>query len=389
MSVWFAGSAVAPALRAVWHLSGSQAAWLTSSVQLGFVVGTFGAAVLNLPDLLPSRWYFATAALLASIANALLLSVSGYSAALVTRFAVGLFLAGVYPPAMKMAATWFQAERGLAIGTVVGALTIGKAGPYLLDALGGAAVHNVVVSTSTAALFAATIVALWYRDGPFAFPKRPFSWQLVRTVLSIPRMRFVTGGYLGHMWELYSFWAWISAFMMASASAEASTGAPPVPLGTVKVLAFIAIAIGSVGCIWGGRASDRYGRARVVTWALMVSGSCALLVGVAFGRSLWLLVPIVLVWGVAVVADSAQFSAMVTESVPAHTVGTALTLQTSLGFLLTTVTIQMVPPVVDLIGWRWAFSMLAIGPALGIASIRGLHHLAASPSPPGTPRLSA
>jgi MFS family permease len=370
MSPWFAASAAAPELMRLWHLSLSQSAWLTSAVQLGFVAGTLTAALFNVADLWPSRVYFAGAALAAAAANLGLLAVESFPVALALRFLTGVALAGVYPPAMKMAATWFKAERGLAIGAVVGALTVGKAAPYLVDAFGGARLEPILLATSAGAVVAAILIGLAYRDGPFAFPSRPFDWRLAGQVARLREIRLVTASYLGHMWELYSYWAWIAAFLTASIAAGASAeqrSAPPTGL-----LAFGAIAIGAVGCLWAGRMADRIGRERVVTWSLSVSGSCALLVGFAFGKSLWILLPVVLVWGVAVIADSAQFSALVTEVAPPHAVGTALTLQTSLGFLLTLVTIQLVPPVVGVVGWRWAFGFLAVGPVVGIACIQGL-----------------
>ncbi len=372
MSPWFAASAAAPELIREWGLSLGQTAWLTSAVQLGFVAGTLLAAVLNLADLWASRAYFAGAAVLAALANVGLLGVDAFAPALGLRFLTGLALAGVYPPAMKMAATWFKSDRGLAIGAVVGALTVGKAAPYLVESLGGARLAPTLVTTSAAALAAALLIGIGYRDGPHAFPSRPFDWKLATAAARVREMRLVTAGYLGHMWELYAFWAWIASFLAASrlaARAHLPVDGPP---GGTGVLAFAAIAIGALGCLWAGRVADQVGRERVVTWSLAASGSCALLVGLAFGRSLWLLLPIVLVWGVAVIADSAQFSALVTEVAPPHAVGTALTLQTSLGFLLTLVSIQLVPPLVGLVGWRWAFGFLAVGPVLGITAIQRL-----------------
>lgn len=374
MSLWFAANAVASMLRAEWQLSGSEVAWLTTVVQLGFVAGTAVSAVLNLADVIPARVLFATSAILGALANASLLGAGGYALALTTRFATGFFLAGVYPPAMKMAATWFRARRGLAIGTVVGALTVGKAVPYLVHAVPGAGVSGVVLTTSTAALLAALLVFSLYSDGPYQFPPRPFSWGLVGVVVRERKWRLATGGYLGHMIELYSFWTWIPAFVAASIAAEAQrTGVASADSSTAaSLLAFGIIAVGGAGCIWGGLSADRIGRERLVTIAMAASGTCALLVGLTFGRSLLLLGPVALAWGFFVIADSAQFSALVTESVPPHSVGTALTIQTSLGFLLTTVSIQAVPPMVSRVGWAWTFPMLAIGPVLGIWSIRRL-----------------
>ena len=236
---------------------------------------------------------------------------------------------------MKMAATWFRARRGLAVGTVVGALTVGKAGPYLVHAFPGAGVAPVVLVASASATVAALLIVLGYRDGPYPFTPRPFSWGLVASVLRNREWRLASGGYFGHMAELYSFWTWIPAFVAASLTA-ATGSAVASSSPQASVLAFGVIAVGGAGCIWGGLASDRIGRERLVTWAMAASGACALLIGFTFGRSLWLLVPVALAWGFFVIADSAQFSVLVTESVPAHAVGTALTIQTSLGFLLTT-----------------------------------------------------
>jgi MFS family permease len=374
MSLWFAASAVGPQLGVRWSLSTSEIGWLTAIVQLGFVIGTATSALLNLADIIPSRRLFAASALLGAIVNATLLLAPTYSAALVCRFATGFALAGVYPPAMKMISTWFRAQRGLAVGTVVGALTVGKAGPYLVHAIPGAGETPVVLSASIGALVAALLVAVWYTDGPYPFPPRPFSWGLLATVFRERRWRLATAGYLGHMFELYSAWTWLPVFVAASAAAA---GVPP---GTARdsrssAVAFAAIAIGGIGCVWGGRIADRRGREWLVTLSMAASGTCALLIGFAFGRSLVFLVPVALAWGFFVIADSAQFSVLVTESAPPHAVGTALTVQTSLGFLLTMISIQLVPPVQHIVGWRWAFAMLALGPLAGIASIRRLSRL--------------
>ena len=370
MSVWFAANAVAPQLAARWALSQTETGWLSSVVQLGFVLGTAIAAVLNLADTLPSRWYFAGAATAASAANAALLLAPSYRWALMCRAATGVCLAGVYPPAMKMAATWFRDRRSLAIGIVVGALTIGKAMPYLVHAIPGAGVREVITGSTLAVLLAAALIAVAYRDGPAPFPRRPFTLALVGAVLRDAHFRQVLGGYAGHMLELYACWIWLPSFLAASAIARGATVASSA--GWVNALSFVVLAAGAVGCVVGGELADRVGPVRLVVVAMFVSGVCALLTPVVFGAPSALVVVLLLVWSVSVIADSAQFSTLVTRVATPHAIGTALTLQTSIGFLLTTITIQLVPAVVGVVGWRYAFPLLALGPVIGIAAIRRL-----------------
>jgi hypothetical protein len=271
---------------------------------------------------------------------------------------------------MKMAATWFHERRGLAIGIVVGALTIGKAVPYLVHAIPGAGVRPVILVASAAPLLAAALIAIAYRDGPAPFPRRAFSFALVGVVFRDHRFRQALGGYSGHMLELYACWIWLPSFLAASAVARGYD--PQASAGWVAFLSFLVIAAGAIGCVIGGELADRIGYVRLVVIAMLVSGSCALLTPLVFGAPSFVVVALLMVWSVSVIADSAQFSTIVTRVVAPHAIGTALTLQTSIGFLLTTITIQLVPQLVPVVGWRYAFPVLAIGPAIGIALIRRL-----------------
>ena len=372
MSLWFTASAVTPYLQDRWGLDATEAGWLTTVVQLGFVAGTAIAALLNLADIWPARWYVATSALLAAICNSLVIALDDYRIALIARFATGLFLAGVYPPGMKMMATWFVQNRGLAIGALVGGITVGKAAPYLIRALDISA-NFVMLSASAAAALGGLMIALWYREGPHTFERRAFSWSLVGTVVRHRETRLAIGGYLGHMWELYAMWTLVAVFFFDYFVARGSSSASSV--ASSGIVAFLVIAAGGVGCVVAGRWADRLGRARITIWSMLVSGTCSLIIGWLLHAPVALVLALALIWGFAVVADSAQFSALVTEVAPKHAVGTALTLQTSLGFLLTAFTIWLAIRLHEMWDWRIAFGMLAIGPALGILAMRRLQSL--------------
>jgi MFS family permease len=363
MALWFSASAVAPELAVAWNLTPTQTGFLTSAVQVGFVVGALLSAVFTLSDTVPPRYLFAASALAGAGVTAVLATAVGSARpALGLRFLTGVALAGVYPPGMKVMAGWFERGRGLAIGTLIGALAVGSALPHLVRGIGGIGRPNVVLLVAAGLAALGGLLVLLVRPGPHQAPAAPFDPRAVRRILSDRGTMLANLGYFGHMWELYAVWTWIPAFLAAS---FALTDDPLATPQVAALLAFGTIAVGGLGAVLAGVGADRVGRTTVTSASMVVSGGASLLAGVVFGGSLVVLVPFVLVWGFAVVADSAQFSAAVTELAEGSYVGSALTLQTALGFLLTTVSIQLVPRLVDLVGWRWAFAPLALGPALG------------------------
>ena len=371
MAPWFSASAVGPALVSAWRLGPTGAAWLTISVQLGFVAGALVSAMLTLSDRWSARRLAAAASLAAAAATLGVAFSRGPVAGFALRVATGAALAGVYPPGMKIAAGWFRDGRGWAIGTLVGALTLGSATPHLVRWLVPAdAWRLVLVVAAASAALGAGLMLLVPHDGPYTAPSPPFSWSAAPRILRDRGVLLANAGYLGHMWELYAMWTWTATFVAASETARRGPGgsAP----GVAALVTFWVVGIGAIGCWLGGRYADRLGRTTVTSVAMVVSGVCALGVGLVYGRPLWILVPVLLVWGIAVIADSAQFSAAVSELAPAAYVGTALTLQTSLGFLLTAATIYLVPRTAQVTGWRWSMSVLAIGPALGVWAMQAL-----------------
>lgn len=360
MACWFSTTAIGPELARVWQLSPAQAGWLTNAVQIGFVLGALAASAVNLPDILPMTRLITLSAILTAMANAVVLLQPGFVGLFLARLVTGIALAGVYPPALKLMATWFVAGRGLAMGLLVGALTLGSAMPHLLRALGGDLDWRVVVAgASLGALVSAAIFGLAVAEGPHGFARASFDPRQTLRVLRDRPLRLATFGYLGHMWELYAMWAWFLTFALAAGQAA------PLPLGA-SVLTFLAISSGILGCALGGWLSDRIGRCWTTAGMMAVSGACAGLIGFAWGGPGWLLSLIAVIWGISIIGDSAQFSAAVTELSDRHLVGTALTLQLALGFALTVLAIWLMPHVAAALGgWRWTFLALVPGPAFG------------------------
>jgi len=379
MSLWFTGTAVLPEVTRIWN-SGipldrrlALGSWLTIAVQIGFAVGALAFALLNVPDIFSPITVFVASAILAAAANAgFTLAAAEPLPAILLRGATGFFLAGVYPPGMKIIAGWFQKGRGLALGIMIGALTVGSAVPHGVNSVGGIQWRAVVLLGSVQALIGALIVALAVREGPYAMPQARLDLSQIGEIVRNRPLRLANLGYLGHMWELYSMWGWIAVILAAASGWSKSKS----ELETTAV-----IAIGAVGCIWAGAASDRLQhsleaariaqRARVTIIAMSVSAVCCVVAALVFHSPVLLLL-VALIWGIAVIADSAQFSAIISEVAQKSYIGTALTLQTALGFLLTAFVIRLMAAIEARFGWQVALAAMALGPLLGIWAMMGL-----------------
>lgn len=373
MSLWFTGTAVLPQVTAIWGSGIPLASWLTIAVQIGFAVGAFAFALFNIPDIFSPITVLIVSSIAAAAANAGFALVATHPLpAIILRGATGFFLAGVYPLGMKILAGWFQKGRGLALGVMIGALTVGSAVPHGVNSFGGISWRAVVLLGSVQALLGALIVGVGVREGPYAMPKSQLDLSQIGEIVRNRALRLANLGYLGHMWELYSMWGWFAVILAASTG----WSRPQYELSTA-----IVIAIGAVGCIWAGVVSDRLQmaadavriaqRARVTVIAMAVSAACCVAAAVFFHSPVLLLL-IALVWGISVIADSAQFSAIISEVAQKSYMGTALTLQTSLGFLLTAFVIRLMAAIGNRFGWQTAVASMALGPLLGIWAMTGL-----------------
>ena len=362
MSPWFSTAAVLGQLREDWPLSSGQASWLIIVVQIGFVVGAVFSSLTNLADRIEPRRLILFGAIGASVANLFVVIGSSFEIALVARFVTGASLAAVYPPSLKAISSWYREGRGFALGVIVGALTLGSALPHLVNSIGGLPWQVTLVIVSLLTLGGGLIADRLCTDGPYGSAPALFDRAQIKTIMMNREFRLASAGYFGHMWELYAMWAWIAAFYgdVFESDRQASFAA------------FLAIAAGSAGSVWAGITSDRLSRSDAAALAMRYSSIGAIFAGFLIDAPWPIVLGMGMFWGFWVVADSAQFSTIVTEVVDPRYIGTALTIQLAAGFILTLLTIFLVPVVRDAYGWGWAFLILAPGPAIGAYAMRAL-----------------
>ena len=369
LGTWFSATVILPELTLRTQLGESQQVWLTNAVQLGFVLGAVLIAFFNISDSMSLTVLIALSCTLAAVANLLLLWTDTPFGSITLRLITGAALSGVYPPVVKLIATWFQKGRGIAMGIIIGALTVGSAMPHLFRAIAAEANWMFVIWASSLTTFLAGLIFLIFMsEGPFAFARTRFDPLQIIQVLRSKSLTLVNIGYVGHMWELYAMWAWILTFARFS---EHSFDV--FPFGTPEYFSFFIISVGAIGCVIAGRLSDVYGRCYTTAILMLVSGICAFSIGFLVDISPLLFTAVALLWGMTIVADSGQFSTAVTELSEPHLVGTALTFQMALGFGVTVIAVWLVPIAAQRLGsFRWAFLFLVPGPFIGAIAMLSL-----------------
>lgn len=363
-SLWFAGNAVVPDLVDSLQLSGMVVGYITSAVQFGFISGTLLFAFVSLADRISPSKVFLGCAVLGASANGLTVYAETYLLLMLTRFATGFFLAGIYPVGMKIASDWHKEGLGKALGYLVGALVLGTAFPHLIKYLSADLPWRIILfATSWFATIGGVVLYLGVPDGPYQNRKGAFKPAVLFRLFRNRDFRLAALGYFGHMWELYAFWAFVPVLLTYYIHVN-----PQVDLN-VSLISFLVIAMGSIGCAVGGLISLKKGSQRVALVSLIVSGCCCLLAPFSGGFPLALFLGLLVVWGLFVVSDSPQFSTLVANASDRSYVATGLTIVNSIGFAITIVSIQAVNNLWAIYKDPIVFLVLLPGPLAGVWAI--------------------
>jgi MFS family permease len=366
-SLWFAGNAILGDLEQHWGAGAGALGYVTSAVQLGFIAGTLAFAFFAIADRYSPRNVFFVCSLAGAASNlGLYVTATHFGGVLALRFATGFFLAGIYPVGMKIAAGWYRSGLGSAIGFLVGALVLGTAFPHLLKGAGHTMPWEAVtLIVSVTAVAGGVLMWMCVPDGPYLTQAARFNPRAFAAIFARPLFRASAFGYFGHMWELYAFWAFVPYVLSAHASAAGASL-------DVAFWSFCVIAVGAIGCAGGGLTSLRVGSASVAFAQLSTSGLCCVLSPLFFAAPTPVFLAFLVVWGVAVVGDSPQFSALNARNAPPELVGSALTIANCIGFSITIFSIQLLDHLAERVGGAYLYVPLAIGPALGLVALMPL-----------------
>ncbi len=364
-SLWFAGNSVVSELALDYNLPDTALGHLTSAVQFGFIVGTLIFAGLSIADRFSPAKVFVACAILGGIFNlGTIYDGNGLISLLSLRFFTGFFLAGIYPIGMKIAADHFEKGLGKSLGYLVGALVLGTAFPHLLkDITSSFPWKYVLIGTSSFALLGGALMFLFVPDGPFRKAGKAFNVKGITDMFANRPFRSSAFGYFGHMWELYTFWAFVPIILKANFSDNDSTS-------NVSLWSFLIIGIGGLACILAGYISIKVGIKKTAFYALLLSALCCLISPFILDTTYEpLLLVFLLFWGTMVIADSPLFSTLVAQNAPAEIKGTALTIVNCIGYSITIVSIQLISTLAEEASSNWYFALLAVGPIIGLKTL--------------------